>query len=300
MSLDKLKNYKIGFRTIKTGIAVALSLYIAKLFNLKSPIFVGIGAIMAMQSTVSESFKSGKDRMLGTIVGASIGLVFSYLFPNNYIFLGIGIILVIHIHNIMDWKSSLTLSAIVLLAIILNSEGSRISYSINRVIDTFVGIAIAVLVNYFVAAPNVKQTFLNAKTQMYNKSRDLVYNVLTKRESIVLEDFFSELKSLEETFILYKSEVKLDGLDSDTSDSYTSVLMMMDSIYHDLFTILKLDIEPVLNEKNAEIFECVYEEKFVNISAEDNPISTVYNYHMNNILKNLIEIYNILKRSSEI
>ena len=79
--------YKIGMRTIKTGLAVAVSLFIAQLMNLKSPIFVGIAAIVSMQTTVNESLVAGKNRMLATFVGAVIGLIFSYILPYNYFFI---------------------------------------------------------------------------------------------------------------------------------------------------------------------------------------------------------------------
>lgn len=86
---------KIGLRTLKTSLAVGISMLTVDLLNLHSPLFAGIGAISSMQSSVSESLKSGKNRMLGTIVGAVVGIIFSALLPHNYISLSIGIILTI-------------------------------------------------------------------------------------------------------------------------------------------------------------------------------------------------------------
>ncbi len=47
-------------RTIKTALAVSLTIFIAQVLNLKSPFFAGIAAIIAMQSSVSESFNMAK------------------------------------------------------------------------------------------------------------------------------------------------------------------------------------------------------------------------------------------------
>lgn len=292
-----LKKYKIGLRTIKTGIAVGLSLYIASLFNLKSPIFVGIGAIMTMQSSVSESFKTGKDRMLGTFVGALVGLIFSYLLPNNYLFLTIGTIIVIYIHNVLDWKSSLTLSAIVFLAIFLNNEGARLEYATNRLLDTFIGISISVLINYFIAAPNVKETFLDAKFHILDICRDLVYDLVTNSEEIALADFTKELSNIEKTYSLYKQELQMNVAKSKISVNSVHILAMFDDIYNDLLTILKLNMKPTLNEVNATLFKEIYSRDLVS-STNNNPLDVVYNYHLSTILTNLIKIDNLLKEGS--
>lgn len=295
--MDNLKKYKIGLRTLKTGIAVGLSLYIASLFNLKSPIFVGIGAIMTMQSSVSESFKTGKDRMIGTFVGALVGLIFSYLLPNNYLFLTIGTIIVIYIHIVLDWKSSLTLSAIVFLAIFLNNEGARLEYATNRLLDTFIGISISVLINYFIAAPNVKKTFLDAKFHILNICKDLVYNLVTNSEEIALSDFTKELSNIEKTYSLYKQELEMNVAKSKISVNSVHILAMFDDIYNDLLTILKLNMKPNLNEVNATLFKEIYSKDFVS-TTNNNPLDVVYNYHLSTILTNLIKIDNLLKEGS--
>ena len=291
-------HYKIGLRTVKTGIAVGLSMYIASLFNLKSPIFVGIGAIMAMQSSVSESFIMGKNRMIGTFVGALTGLLFSYFLPQNYLFLGIGIIVVIYIHNLFGWNSSLTLSAIVFLAIFLNSESARIPYATNRLLDTFIGITVSVLVNYFIAAPNIKKTFLDAKIHLYEISKDLIYNLVNNQGEINLEDFSKEFESLEEKFSLYKQDLDLNVSKSKISESSISILTMLEDIYNDLQTIFKLDMRPILNKKNAELFGKIYSKEFIPCTRLTEESDIVYNYHLNKILNNLIEINRLLKENS--
>lgn len=292
--MDSIKKYKIGLRTIKTGLAVGLSLYIASLFNLKSPIFVGIGAIMTMQSSVSESFKTGKDRMLGTFVGALVGLIFSYLMPNNYLFLTIGTIIVIYIHIVFDWKSSLTLSAIVFLAIFLNNEGARLEYATNRLLDTFIGISISVIINYFIAAPNVKKTFLDAKLHILKICKDLVYNLVTNSEEITLEDFTKELSDIDKTYSLYKQELEMNVAKSKISTSSVHILSSFDDIYYDLLTILKLNMKANLNEVNAILFKEIYSKDIISTTNDNNPLEVVYNYHLSNILTNLIKIDNLL------
>ena len=98
-----MKIEKIGMRTIKTALAVSLTIFIAQVLNLKSP-FAGIAAIIAMQSSVSESFNMAKNRMLSTILGAITALLFSLIAPENPFFIAIGVIIIIYLCNIFNWK----------------------------------------------------------------------------------------------------------------------------------------------------------------------------------------------------
>lgn len=297
-SLNNLKKYKIGLRTIKTGIAVGLSLYIASLFNLKTPLFVAIGAIATMQSSVSESFKTGKNRMVATFFGALIGLTFSYIMPNNYVFIGLGIILLIYIHTLLGWKTSVTLSAVVFLAIYQNNEGARLSYAINRLLDTFIGITISMLINYFIANPNIKEAFRKSKFNISNICKNLVYNLVTTGGEISLDDFSKEAANFEKTFSLYKQELEMNVAKKKISARSTRILTLLDDIYHELLVIIKLDMKANLNEENVALFKELYSEDFVSHEKDDNALDIVYNYHLTNIFNNLIEIDNLLKESS--
>jgi len=69
---------------------------------------------------------------------------------------------------------------------------------------------------------------------------------------------------------------------------------MMDEIYNDLHTIIRLDMKPILNEENAELFRQVYSSEFIKSSREKDELDIVYNFHLNRILNNLIEVEKIL------
>ena len=289
------KKYKIGLRTVKTGIAVGLSMSLVELLHLESPLFAGIGAISSMQSSVSESFISGKDRMLGTFTGAIIGLIFSFLLPHNYIFLGFGIIMLIYINNLFGWKKSLQLSAYVYLSIFLNEANDRIPYATYRLLSTFVGLLVGTLINYFIAAPNVKKSFIESKTHMLETSKELIYNLISDEHEINLEQFEHEINSLENRFNLYKQEIRYDIREKQVSKASINILNMMGEIYNDLHTLLRLDMKPILNEENAELFTKIYSKNLNPNVRENNELDIVYNFHLNRILNNLFEIEKQLK-----
>ena len=145
---------QIGMRNIKTALAVTISIIIANLMKLQSPFYTAIAAIISMQSSVKASFKAGRNRMYGTILGAAIGYIFALIYPGNAFLCGAGIIIIIYLCNTFKWNQSASIACIVFLAIMINLNGKDpLLYSIYRTVDTFIGIIIAVLINYFIVPP---------------------------------------------------------------------------------------------------------------------------------------------------
>ncbi|NLY45295.1 MAG: hypothetical protein GX053_04815 [Tissierella sp.] len=289
--MQDIKKHKIGMRTFKTALSVALSLFVADLLNLNSPSLVGIAAIVAMQSSVNESLIAGKNRMLATFVGAVVGLFFSYILPLNYFFLGLGIIAVIHIHNIFGWKQSLSLSAIVFLVIFLNQEGSRLLYATNRLLDTFIGIIVSTLINYFIATPDNKQSFIYIRDHIYNVIKSLVYDVITNPNQIDNDVFKEELDEYNHHFDALKSEMHMDDSSKKKSNKMAhDIVIILDKIENNILTILELNIIPILNEENISLFEQLYSEKYNSPDRENKDTDIIYNYHINKVFKKLLSI----------
>ncbi|MDT2191533.1 FUSC family protein [Paenibacillus larvae] len=67
---------RIGMRNVKTAIAVLLCILILRLFQIESPFYACIAAVITMQNTVEDSYETGINRIIGTLIGAAIGLVF--------------------------------------------------------------------------------------------------------------------------------------------------------------------------------------------------------------------------------
>jgi uncharacterized membrane protein YgaE (UPF0421/DUF939 family) len=150
----KFKLEKIGMRNIKTAIAVVISILVSKLLKTEYPFYAAIASIISMQSSVEDSLKTGRNRVLGTIVGAFVGYICALISPESPIFIGIGIVIVIYLCNVLNWKDSASIAGVVFCAIMLNLKGnSPFLYSLNRILDTLVGIIVAIVVNYFVMRP---------------------------------------------------------------------------------------------------------------------------------------------------
>jgi uncharacterized membrane protein YgaE (UPF0421/DUF939 family) len=145
----------IGFRNIKTAIAVLICMAVLRTFKDYSPFYACIAAVITMQNSMDNSIKAGLNRMIGTLIGALVGGVFASIYGENLIITSLGIVIVIYLTNLFKRSGSTSIACIVYLAIMVNiKDTTPLNYTIFRVLETFLGIIVAVCVNLLIAYPD--------------------------------------------------------------------------------------------------------------------------------------------------
>lgn len=150
--------FHIGQRNIKTALAATLcaALYFIAGAN---PTFACIGAIFGMGSDMENSKLNGGNRFWGTIIGGFLGMLlfhfYIYFYPDGQyhalmlLFLFIGVVILILISQAFRWPGAIQPGGVVLSIILFNTPvDTYVTYSLHRMIDTGVGVAIALLVNW--------------------------------------------------------------------------------------------------------------------------------------------------------
>ena len=143
-------------RNIKTAIAVGLCALVYYFFD-RSPAFACIGAIFGMGSDYANSKLHGGNRLFGTIIGGLLGMalfrVYLFFRPEGgrslllvpLVF--IGTVLLIVLCQIF-WVGGVQPGGVVLCIILFNTPADTyVSYSLNRIFDTAVGVVMALAVN---------------------------------------------------------------------------------------------------------------------------------------------------------
>lgn len=156
--MKKIKLPPIGARNVKTGLAAFICIILFSIFSKDSAFFACIAAMMCMQDTVENSFKMGKNRMIGTLIGGAVGLFITFISSKvgnaNWayaILTFLGTIITIYLCVLSKAKGAVNSACIVLFAITTNLRGvGTYQYAINRTIDTFVGVVIGILVNRYI------------------------------------------------------------------------------------------------------------------------------------------------------
>ena len=158
------KKYRMGLRTIKSSIAVAICVALAYIFNNRNVIFFGgVACVICMQQTSKDTVIMGVNRFAGTILGGILGFIVIMIgtlieeFHHGFEIpiIAAASLIAIYLCNLLNLNEATSISCIVLLNVSTNYDGitdaaGAFSYVSQRVIFTFIGIIIALLVNRFI------------------------------------------------------------------------------------------------------------------------------------------------------
>ena len=292
---------KIGMRNIKTAISVFICIIILRIFHNTFPFYACIAAVITMQSTVHNSFTTGKNRIIGTIIGAICGLIFALISPNNVFLTSLGIVFVIYFLNLLNRKNSVIIACIVFLAIMTNlKEGTPLIYSLSRVIETFIGILVSVLINYLIYHPKYLEN-------LHEDGKLLIFNIfsISKRifnfnENINLSTLNIQISKLEKSLDSYLSEVQSDSEEARKVLKISSVIDASKTAYNHLVILSSLNESNFpstfhFTNKNRIKINELFNENILSPSYTDNNINIVFNFHLQKLIEILIVLNTLQK-----
>jgi uncharacterized membrane protein YgaE (UPF0421/DUF939 family) len=141
-------------QVVKTSIAVALAwVSSGALLDQPLPIFAAIAALLVVQPSINQSIARGIERSVGVILGVVVASLAAAIFgTNSWIVLG-----VIAVCLLLGWllrlgpasATQIPISAMLLLSLGANTPG----YAFERVLETVMGAAVAMIVNVAIAPP---------------------------------------------------------------------------------------------------------------------------------------------------
>ena len=147
----------VGTRTIKTAATAAILAAVYYMIG-RNPAFACIGVIFGMGSDMKDSIQNGGNRLVGTLIGGVLAVIlfrlYLFVFPQGghslflTVMLFIGIIALIQLCRSF-WPGGVQPGGVVLCIVLFSTPVSTyVSYSLNRIFDTAVGVVVAVVVNW--------------------------------------------------------------------------------------------------------------------------------------------------------
>ncbi|KAA9301162.1 aromatic acid exporter family protein [Aerococcus sanguinicola] len=164
--------FHLGMRTFKTGLSFFLIAMLYDLFSNHSPQIAALSAGFSQRTDFQSTNKFGRHRIFGNFIGGLMALLcvsLMTLFPDwrmlSYLFPALGIVLTIILGNAFN-SSQAIVGSIAIYTIVLYSipDQERILYVFWRLVDTLVGAAVALFVEWALSRERV----------------DAVKNLLTK------------------------------------------------------------------------------------------------------------------------
>lgn len=143
----------IGLRTLKTAFSTTLCAIIYILIG-RNPTFACIGAVFGMDTLGQSPWRTGGNRLAGTVIGGFLGMGLFYVQHNipgkfaQILLLFGGIVLLIYISQLLGCPGAIQGGSVVFYIVMLNTpQDQYITYAINRMIDTAVGVVTSVAIN---------------------------------------------------------------------------------------------------------------------------------------------------------
>jgi len=154
----------VGWRTIKTAVTASLLAIVYCLLG-RNPAFACIGVVFGMGADMQDSIKNGGNRLFGTLIGGLLSIVLFWLYLRPFprgghtvylgVLLGFGIVALILLCQ-RFWPGGVQPGGVVLCIVLFSTPiDTYVSYALNRIFDTAVGVAAAWLINWLLPRSRV-------------------------------------------------------------------------------------------------------------------------------------------------
>ncbi len=205
-----LKRFHFGPRMVKTAIAVTLSIVFVRLFDPEplSVFYAAFGALIAMDTTVSDSLRQGLTQLVAVLAGTVFGYISVLLFPEATpaLVVGLGVLLLIFLCHSFKLSFTASLSCIIFLSACLTPTDNILRDSFLRLRDTSVGVGIALLVNMVIWPYNNKKRILSMLKKLRERIPGEIEEIIIKERFPDLSDSVDLLRRLDRELELYHSQ----------------------------------------------------------------------------------------------
>ena len=151
----------------KTTFAAALCYWVAGLMGMKDGYWGSITAIIVMQSNVGSTITASRDRLIGTLIGAGFGAVFSLLGDGLGPYI-LAVIVAMSACSLLGLKNSSRLAGVtVSILMLVHHGGSSWILPLHRVLEVLLGILVALAVSTLVFPSRARTRLRDSLAQQY-------------------------------------------------------------------------------------------------------------------------------------
>ncbi len=276
-------------RIIKSALAVFICFLIYLIRGTGMPFYSAIAAILCMQQGIESTKKVGINRTIGTLIGGAFGVVVLLLerrfipeaMPSlKYLLTSVTIIPLIYTTILLEKQTASYISCVVFLSVAVNHGTDVIPYAfaISRIIDTLIGIFVALGVNAMRLPKrrNVKILFATALSNTLMDSK----NKISSYAKVKLKEMIEEGAMI--TLVTDKTPETIEHIVSSIGIKLPVITMNGATIYN--FNKKSYDYYQGINYSAAEEILHICDELYINtfIHTIINDVMHVYYGDFNN------------------
>ena len=151
----------------KTAMAAGICYWLAQLAGLQDGYWGSISAIIVLQSNVGSTVTASRDRLIGTLIGAAFGAMFSFLGTGIWPYLAAVITSMITC-SLLGLKNSSRLAGVtVTILMLVHRTGSNWTMPLHRVLEVLLGIVVALGISTLVLPSRAKLRLRDGLAQEY-------------------------------------------------------------------------------------------------------------------------------------
>ena len=246
-----VNRFKIGSRTLKTGIAVTLAIGIARALQIEPAIFAAVSAIVNLQPTVYQSYINAIQQVAITAIGIVVGLIFGLLLGNMAITVGIASIVVILIALRLRLNSVILVGIVSVIFIVDTQKEFFIEHAFARISVIFVGLIVALLVNIILSPSDYRKFTLEKVSRFHMNVANLFHTIIcdfinktepSDEEYKKLHALLEESESLGDSIDIYKQEIRVMPFSIQAKDLHERAHLLEDIHRFDVQLLNKLSL----------------------------------------------------------
>jgi len=148
---------------LRAATATAIAILVDRLFHLAYGYWILIATIIVMQANLGASIIRARQRIIGTILGVLVGMMFATVFHHHlyFLFIAVPVLILLTIYTIpFSYTISIFLGSILLIIMLThNKPGDPWLFVFHRIIDTLIGAGIGLTVCMFFWPTWAKEDF---------------------------------------------------------------------------------------------------------------------------------------------
>ena len=133
--------------SLRAAAAAGLAIGIGQLLRVQFPIYAMISAVVVTDLDPAETRKLGLPRLVGTVLGATLGALISLLLSPSAWEVGLGVLLAMFLSHLLRLQGAAKVAGYVCGIVLFAYDDAPWSYALHRTIETIIGIALAILIS---------------------------------------------------------------------------------------------------------------------------------------------------------
>jgi uncharacterized membrane protein YccC len=244
--------------SVKTAMAAGICYWLARVAGLQDGYWGSISAIIVLQSNVGSTVTASRDRLIGTLIGAAYGAVFSLLGTELWPYL-LAVITAMVTCSLLGLKNSSRLAGVTVTIIMLvHRTGSNWTLPLHRLLEVLLGIVVALGISTFVFPSRARMRLRDGLAQQFLLMGALFEAVIEGfrgRPSPVLAQLWKDVEAAVAANEQLLTEARNEPSTGPASLEGLSLLHQFGLELEDLLKALRLAVKDSDGDRYAELLD---------------------------------------------